>query len=301
MSVYVGIDGGGTQARAVVVDAEGHELSRVTGGAGIVDARAPDRAADAMAELTMRALEAAGAASPAAVLCCALAGAGRQAQRDAVGNALLARRVARDVIVVGDAEAAMYDAFGGGDGVLLIAGTGSIAWARHGKNVVRVGGWGMLLGDEGSAYDIGMRSLRAVARAHDGRAVETALTAAVLEHCGLREPTDLIAWTSNASKADVAALAPLTLAAATAEDAIALHIREQAVTQLALLVVTATQRVHLTAARVVTMGGVLQDDEMQKLLHTRIRALSHDATILERTVDAARGAAQLALQAPPRA
>ena len=280
--------------------ADGREVARVTGGAGIVDPRAPDRAADAMAELTLRALEQAGEAAPAAVLCCALAGAGRQAQRDAVCNALLARNVARDVVVVGDAEAAMYDAFGSGDGVLLIAGTGSIAWARHQKNVVRVGGWGMLLGDEGSAYDIGMRALRAVVRAHDGRASETALMGRVLEHCGVREPADLIAWTSSASKADVAALTPLVLAAAREGDAAALHIREQAVTQLALLIVTAAHRVHLITAQVVTMGGVLQDDEVKIQLYARINALMHDATVLDRVVDAARGAAQLAMERAAR-
>jgi glucosamine kinase len=123
------------------------------------------------------------------------------------------------VAVGTDVEGAHRDAFGGGPGVLLVVGTGSIAWGRDpvGREI-RVGGWGEVLGDEGSGYWLGLQGLRAVARAADGRSASTALSRVVLERLGLPEPQALIPWTANASKGEIAALAPLVLDAAEAGD-----------------------------------------------------------------------------------
>src|SRR5690606_18613945 len=117
--LYVGVDGGGTRARAVVIDDAGRELARTIGPSGLVDPRDPAGAAAVIADLARSAVEQAGGGR-AASLGCGLAGAGRPQEREAVRVALALEHVADEILVVGDAEAAMIDAFPDGEGVLLV-------------------------------------------------------------------------------------------------------------------------------------------------------------------------------------
>jgi N-acetylglucosamine kinase-like BadF-type ATPase len=296
--VFVGIDGGGTRARAVAIDANGRVLARREGPAGIVQPDDPCAAADAAARLTRAVLQDAAPGVRASALCCGLAGAGRAQEQEAVRIGLMLEDVADRVIVVGDAATALEDAFGDGPGVLLIAGTGSIAYARADDGAMtRVGGWGLLLGDEGSGYDIGLRALRAVARAADGRSEPTSLTAAVLAGATCTEPGELIRFAAAAAKADIAALAPAVLHCADRGDVAARTIRRAAIAGLVELATTAASRAALNAPRFALTGGLLapqaplREPVAQLLLRNLPRAALHD-----RPVDAARGAALMALR-----
>jgi len=291
--IVIGIDGGGTRARALVAARDGRELARVIGEAGLVQPGDPGSAAAAVAQLARDALTAAGAAAPAAALCCGLAGAGREQEREAVRVALTLAGVAERVLVVGDAEAAMSDAFGDGTGILLIAGTGSIAWGRGpGGRIARVGGWGQLLGDEGSGYAIGNAALRAVARAEDGRDPATALRDVVLRHTGCREPAALVAWAAAATKADVAALAPLVLARA-GDDAAARAIRDEALHELLVMIRTTRDAAGLTNPTVALHGGLVASGGP---LRPSLEQALAGTPVLPRDVDGAAGAVRLALK-----
>lgn len=312
--LVVGIDGGGTHTRAVVLDERGAELARRDGPAGIVQPRDPCAAAEAAAELTRAVLADAGAGSRAAVLCCGLAGAGRWQEREAVRVGLMLAGVADRAMVVGDAEAALADAFGADAGVLVIAGTGSIAWAQGDaapmpvpedadaevapeRVVVRVGGWGELLDDEGSGYAIGLGALRHIARSADGREPPTALTAAVLAAAAVGAADDLIRYAAAASKAEIAALAPVVLQCADADDAAARRVRERCVSALAELAVTAARRAALAAPRLALTGGLIgMGGPLREELAYALRPHFPQSAILDRPVDAARGAGLLALR-----
>jgi len=301
--VYLGLDGGGTNTTVVATDAAGHELARVRGGAGIINPADPVARAGTLADLARRTLDAAGAAAPAAALCCALAGAGREAERRALRDALARLEVAREIHVVGDIEAAFHDAFAMGPGLLVIAGTGSIAWGRaEDGRTARVGGWGHLLGDEGSGYALGLAALRAVVRAHDGRAPATALREHVLSHACVRAPEDLIAWAAAAAKADVAALAPLVAGAAGAGDAVARALVEQAARDLADHVRALHVRLGPWAgvADIALAGGLLgRGGPLREPAIAAIHALGLPLRVRDEPVDAARGAAALARSAGP--
>lgn len=292
---YVGVDGGGTHARAVAVDEQGRELARRVGPAGLVDPRDPVSAADAVSRLVRAVLADAGAPS-AAGLCCGLAGAGRLHEREAVRIALTLENLAERVSVVGDAEAAMADAFPDSAGVLLIAGTGSIAWARTADGApLRVGGWGQLLGDEGSGYDIALRGLRAVARAADGRTPPTVLTHVLLAASGVTEPQDLIAWTAAATKAQIAALAPSVLTCAARGDHAAGAIRDRAIAALARLAEAAARHLGATSITISLAGGLLaRRGPLRSPVIEAIRRELPEADISDHTVDAALGAARIA-------
>lgn len=301
--IYVGIDGGGTRTTALATDAAGRELARAEGAAGIVNALEPTAGAQALAALARSVARRAGATPPAAVtaVCCALAGAGRDPERIALETALAQTGVAERVRVTTDAEAALADALGDGAGILAIAGTGSIAWGRDAQGrTARVGGWGLVLGDEGSGYSIGLAALRAVVRAHDGRAPGTALITPVLQVTGVGAEEGLVAWAAGAAKADVGALAPAVFLAADAGDEPARAILAEAGAGLAEHVAALYRRLGpwpdptplAFAGSLIAPGGPLRPWLAAAV--TRIAAFQ----LVERPVDAARGAAALARAIP---
>ena len=260
MSFVIGVDGGGTSTRAVLLDSSGVELGRAQVQGGVVAPGAADTAVQAVDDAVRQAASEAGLELPGAVLWAGLAGAGREDARGLVERALTDSGLARSVHVGTDAEAAFYDAFGESPGVLLIGGTGSIVWARgDGGEMLRVGGWGRDVGDEGSGYAIGLAALRRVLRADDGREPPTRLTEPVLERCGVSDPTKLVTWFAGATKGEVAAIAPLVADAAARLDTGATSIIEGAVQDLEQHVAAAIKRTEPWSGRapLVLWGGLL--------------------------------------------
>ncbi len=237
MSLFVGVDGGGTRTRAVVIDGDGRELARAEDEGAVVTAHRPDDAAEAVRRVVKAALKKCGRSGRADVLWAGLAGAGTAAPRAAVTRALRRLELAERLVVGTDVEAAFYDAFGDGPGLLAIAGTGSIVWARYPDGTERrVGGWGHLLGDEGSGYWIGLEGLRRLTSSEDGRTAPTAMEAPLLDACGVGTVAETVGWVETASKSRVASLAPHVVACADAGDEAALAIVREGVEQLVTMV-----------------------------------------------------------------
>lgn len=233
MTRVAGIDGGATRSRAVLLDGR-RELAAADGAAAVLEPRRVEEAAEVVEGLVRELAAAAGASLPLDGLACGLAGAGRPDTRRAAYRALERRGLARKVTVVTDADAAFRDAFEPGEaGLLLVAGTGSIARARgpDGSDA-RAGGWGALLGDDGSAFRIGLEGLRAVLRAHDGRIPPTSLTPRLLSALDVGEPPDLVSRVDGEPKAGIAALAPTVVGVAEEGDAAAGRIVDEAVRAL---------------------------------------------------------------------
>lgn len=299
MSPVAGVDGGGTRTRALVVDDGGRELGEGEGPPGLVETGAADRAADAVAEAVRAAAEDAGVDLPLEALWCGLAGVGRPVPREEAREEVEGRDLARAVRVGTDVEAAFRDAFGEeGTGVLLLAGTGSIALARPAEGeVVRVGGWGALLGDEGSAYRVALDALRAVLRAHDGRAEATDLHDRLLAATSAAGPDELVSFAAGADKARIAALAPEVLRAADAADAPARRIVADAVRELVAHAVAAASGAGLApeAAGLVLSGGMVGPD---RPLGERVEAAlaRRGFRVERREVRAERGAARMAAE-----
>lgn len=237
MSLFVGVDGGGTRTRAVVIDGDGRELARAEDEGAVVTAHRPDDAAEAVRRVVEAALKKCGRRDRADVLWAGLAGAGTAAPRAAVTRALRRLELAERLVVGTDVEAAFYDAFGDGPGLLAIGGTGSIVWARYPDGTERrVGGWGHLLGDEGSGYWIGLEGLRRLTSSEDGRTAPTAMEAPLLDACGVGTVAEAVGWVETAAKSRVASLAPHVVACADAGDEAALAIVSEAVQHLVTLV-----------------------------------------------------------------
>lgn len=296
--LFVGVDGGATRTAVLATDEAGVPLARLEGGAGLVDPVAPEAGVVALLDLVDAAIAQAGEAPPVLVLCCALAGAGGERERLLLEATLTRSGIARDVLVVTDAEAALHDAFGAGPGILLVSGTGSIAFGRgRDGRVARTGGWGLLLGDEGSGYALGRAALRAVCRAQDGRGERTLLTPFVVEHTGVAQPRELIPWAATAAKADIAALAPGAIAVARHGDMVAADIVDQAISDLAGHV---NVLVHELGpwdwpVPVALAGGLIAPGRpLRDALLTSLRGRHRSLSVSDVRVDGARGAAALA-------
>lgn len=294
----IGIDGGGTSIRVLIADDRGRELGRGQAGPALVDRIGEPIDVPAVVAAVKEVAAGIDQDLPAAALCAGLAGVGRAEDRQAVRDALDEAGVADLVRVVTDAEAAFFDAFEDGPGILLIAGTGSIALGRgEDGREARVGGWGALLGDEGSAYDIGLRALRAATWATDGRGPATKLVDALLSHLGMDETEDLRAWASGAGKSGIAALAPLVWALARKGDDVAAEIVDGAVTALVAHAATLLRRLGpwTSPARLALMGGLLEPGG--PLREAVVADLAHrGCEPLEQAVDPAAGAVGIAIR-----
>jgi glucosamine kinase len=298
VTFVIGVDGGGTHARAAVVDETGREIARGEAPGAVVTLLDPGAAASAVTEAVRAAAVRGGLTLPGAFLWAGLAGAGHERSRAAVEGALARAGLARAVRVGTDAEAAFHAAFAGRPGVMLIAGTGSVAWARGPAGRVRVGGWGQVLGDEGSGYAIGLAAVRAAVRAEDGRSAPTRLLGEALGELGLEDPTELIPWAASASKAEYASLVPLVARLAQEGDPVARGILDDAVADLDAHVAAILTRSGPWPSRpelllyggLVAPGGTLREALLERLG-------SRPVDVRPGEVDAAVGAALLALSA----
>lgn len=295
----VGVDAGGSRTRALALERDGGEGARWSGPPAAVDPRNPGETVRVLEELLRRGEAEGGIELPVEALCAGVAGAGRAEVRERLEEDLAASGLARHVRVLTDGEVALADAHGDAPGLLLVSGTGSVAWGRNGRSrVARAGGWGPLLGDEGSGHALARTALRRVTRAADGREEASELGPRLLERLGLDAPQDLVVWVADASRAEVAALAPAVVELADAGVRPAGEIVDDAVEELVAAVEAVLGRLEPWEAPppLALTGGLLDPDGP---LRPRVaRAAGRlDLRLEEGAVDPVRGAARLALEA----
>jgi len=204
--------------------------------------------------------------------------------------------------VLADAEVSLTAAFAAEPGIMVNAGTGSIAYARDPSGKLhRVGGYGWQLGDEGGGYWLGRRALDAAARAQDGRSDGSTLLARLLGALGLQRFDDLVRWTATAMPAQVAALAPHVLNAAREGERVAQAILQDAARELVGLVL-ALQRHFPGGERipVAFAGGLLiPGSPLTALVRDALAAEAPRARVVGGPVDTPVGALRLAAAMPP--
>jgi N-acetylglucosamine kinase-like BadF-type ATPase len=285
----VGVDAGGTGVLAIA-SRDGREAARGRGGPANATSRGVDAAADAIAAAVNEATEGNGAFA----LFVGAAGAGREDIAQGLAQALRARLPrARAVRVEEDARIALRAGIPEGAGVVLIAGTGSAAYAENGEARVRVGGAGYLLGDEGSAFAIGTAALRALARVLDGRAPADDMTERVRKALCVNDRSQLLAEIYGETLVNVARVASLArdvLESAGAGDRAASKIVQSAARDLGDLACAAAKQAELTerSPSIVLSGGLLRENSLLTyVLQTRLQADIPGATIVRNGVEPA--------------
>lgn len=248
---YAGVDGGGTHCRVRVRHADGRLVGEATGGPGNVRLGLDKVWANILSALD-QALGQGGLTSavwPKLSLGLGLAGITNAdgARRTIAGGPAFGR-----ISAATDAHAAVLGAFSGGNGAILITGTGSAGYGWVDGRGFNVGGWGFEVSDDGSAASLGREAIRAALQAHDGLKPATAFTRAVMDHFG-GDPAQIVAWVTTARPGDYGTLAPLTMRHADEGDTVAAELVQQSAHDLGHYI----HRLHeLGAAQVCLVGGM---------------------------------------------
>ena len=299
--LFAGVDGGGSKTRLILASETGEEIASVEGPKSRMSPGEAKSSGAVIAELMKEALSKAGALEIPTILYAGFAGVGREEERRDLENELNSLGVADEVVVDTDAAIALVDAFGNGPGIIVIAGTGSVAYGRANDGTrARCGGWGPVFGDEGSGAWLSKRALGVVAAAADGREGSTALTGSILTATELRSSEELIAWAGAASTSSIARLAPVVMATASAGDPRATALVSLAAEELVVHIRALALRLfgdERAAIPVAFSGGLLQKGSLlRKKLEQRTRSAVPGAQIRSGEIIPARGAVRAAIQ-----
>ncbi len=263
--MYVlGIDGGGTKTKGVIADQFGTVYASAAVGPtnqNGVEIQAVERELSALFASLQN--QNPNVFSLLHTVFAGMSGVDRPEAKE-VMKKLLAKNLPAhvNIIVDNDAVNALYSGTLGVPGIVQIAGTGSITYGMNGDGErQRTGGWGYLVDDEGSGYDMGRAAVNALFKAFDGRGPETILTNMVLEHFRVQEPPELIPFLYETGKSRLA-IAPLSQYVSTAadrNDEVAKQIIQQAGGKIAQSIGSLSIRLfkdHPGPIPVVTVGGV---------------------------------------------
>lgn len=262
MKVILAIDGGGSRTRCLAINRDGKILGTGAGGASnhlLVDKRVVRASLDEAINAALGEANLTGGD----VFCISAGLAGvdyNGAGADEMGD-LFSEFGFADAVINGDMIIAHAGALAGSAGVLALAGTGSCILGIDAKGKpIKVGGWGPVYGDEGSAYRIGQTALRAAARAFDGRGEKTALLDAILKEFKIQDFQESIefVYLKGMQPREIAALSRMAYKVAEAGDKSAIKIFEQAGEELAESVASAIRRLNLQEKKVSYQGAVLQ-------------------------------------------
>lgn len=267
--LYLGVDGGQSSTTALVGDENGLVVGKGVAGpsnhAG--EAESLDKFKRALIDCVTAALSQADAHPGGRFAAACMGFSGGPADKEAAARDIVA---ADQYSITHDAMIALVGATGGEPGVVVIAGTGSIAFGRNREGrTARVGGWGYAFGDEGGAFDLVRKALRAALRFEEGWGPPSALRAALLEATGASSANDLLHrfYTDEFPRARIAAFSTLVNDVALAGDRVAIDILHQAAQSLVTIA---------SAVRAQLFGS----DEIVNLAH--VGGTFQSAMLLER-------------------
>jgi N-acetylglucosamine kinase len=242
----LGIDAGGTKTVCLLADSQGAIVSEGRGpGANLHTAG--ELAVEKVLHAAMETAIGDRDITPAAI-CLGIAGVDREDEATAVRAIMRRIGYKSRVLVVNDALIGLVAGARDDPGIAINAGTGSIVYGRNAQfEAARAGGWGHMIGDEGSGYWIGRESLAAVMRAFDGRGPETQLAGDILSHFNVDDESRLprIVYDRELPRVSVAALGPIAQRAAEQGDAVALRILERAAEELVLAARSVATRLEM--------------------------------------------------------
>jgi N-acetylglucosamine kinase-like BadF-type ATPase len=299
----IGLDGGGTKTVGVLVDEAGCVAGRAVAESSnyqVIGGEKLGQVISGLVKELMASYSAAGA--KATHLYAGLAGAGRPADREAIQLALRQHDLAETISVDTDASAALAGAFAGGPGIIVISGTGAICFGKSKDHVVyRCGGWGYLLGDEGSGYYIGQQALIASLKDLDGRGQKTLLRPAIEEKYQVGSIDLLISaiYSGKMDRTEIAGLAPMVFDIYAKGDQAAVAIIESAGKEIGKIVAAVSKRMGMQdqPVTVALIGSIFKQRHiLLPFMEQEARRTAATVTFIDPQFEPAIGSAVLALQ-----
>jgi N-acetylglucosamine kinase-like BadF-type ATPase len=301
MSLFVGIDGGGSKTKSVLVDDKLNILSQADGGPSNPLIVGIEQSANLLSCLIKKVSLNFNLNEIDSVVI-GIAGAGRKRESEGIKNSIieLLRReefILKNLEIVSDAEIAIEGAFSGKPGAILIAGTGSIIFGKDKKGkFIRAGGNGKILGDEGSGYSIGRKGLSAVAKQFDGRGKNTLLSIILGNEYGIKNRDDLIDKVYN-EKFDVAKFAINVTAAAEMRDKICINILNEEIEELIVHIKSLKRNLAGNKIKLCLGGGLLSSKNYySKGLKKKIEMTFDDVKLTKADYPPEIGAALIAIK-----
>ena len=299
MGLYIGIDGGGTKTKCVLADDQLKILAEAEAGPTNPLAVGVDKSSEILFKLVQNVTRKTSVRSIEFVVI-GLAGAGRKMIAGEIENRLklLTKRKKvsiKNIKVLSDVEIALEGAFAGAPGIILIAGTGSIVLGKN-KNgkLFRAGGFGKVIGDEGSGYSIGKKALQSISKELDGRGSKTFLTTILSQKFGIKNRDDLITAVYS-SGFDIARFAEHVIAAAQLGDKIARNILADESDELVCHIETLYKQLGGKKISLCLSGGLLSSKNYySNLLRRKIKKVFKDIEIKKNIYPHEIGAAVIA-------
>ncbi|MBK8944890.1 MAG: hypothetical protein IPM32_06395 [Ignavibacteriae bacterium] len=278
MKYYIGIDGGGTKTNCVLCDenlnvmysSQSGPSNFLTIGTRIVSHTILDLIKNCCDEIKISSTDLSG-------IVLGTTGAGRESDANNLESTVLELSQNEKIIfpkfkVMSDARIALEGAFSGNPGSILISGTGSIMFGKdENGNIHRVGGFGRLIGDEGSGYSIGKKGLNIISKYFDGRGKETLLQKLVEENFYVSDQSKLITKVYN-NELNVQDVAPLVIEAAN-NDEQCKNILDEETNELLLHILAMQKHFDNDVMKLVLIGGIISNENLySKMLKEKIQS-----------------------------
>lgn len=303
MKYVIGIDGGGTKTHMKIADLNGNIIAEGVKGPSNINSSAEEDVKNVFKDLIFEGIKSIGEClGECSAVCIGTAGADRDEDKVIIENMIKdAVGYKGKIIVVNDAEVALAGGIGKRDGIIVISGTGSICYGRteEGKSC-RSGGWGHIIGDEGSGYDIGINAIKAALKSYDGRGEKTILESSVLEYLGLKCHEDLInyIYRGGAGKKEIASLTRAVNDAHKKGDMVSKKILKTAAEELFLSVKAVVDKLGVCDKNIslTTTGGTINNIEyLYSEFKNKVNKLYPKVNIVHMKNDSAFGAVVIAM------
>jgi len=303
MRYYIGVDGGASKTAAIVIDENGDPHGRGLAGASNHLRVGIEEATRNIERSVNKALVEAGVAiRDIEYAYCGIAGSDHPVHRQRVIDSLRIFFPRGNFIVDTDARIALTGAVGFGAGIVVIAGTGSVAFGRNAAGEEsRAGGWGPTLGDEGSGFWIAREGLSAIVRAHDNRGFATAMSDLLCNEYDMCSPDDLprFVYATTTHADDIARYGKLVFEAAQNGDDVARDILARAGAELAECVLAVARKLHMTDTEftVAYVGGAFHaGDLLLNPMRLRLNRDARGASLMPPREEPVLGAARMAME-----
>ncbi|HRH46124.1 MAG TPA: BadF/BadG/BcrA/BcrD ATPase family protein [Pyrinomonadaceae bacterium] len=302
-NLYLGVDGGGTKTHAVLIDEDKIILGEGVTGAGNPLRVGVENAIKNIFASIEKACDSADRSKGDIVSAqLGLAGVRREDLRYLIRNRFREILRIRKVEVTTDAEIALYAATEGKEGLVIIAGTGSVCMGRNAKGeMASAGGWGPLAGDEGGGAGIARRALQTIAKSSDGRGKPTKLSDYAVDYfrAGRLEDLSVAIYAPQVDNARIAGFAQYVSQAANEGDEVAQELLTEAGQELGLAATAVIQKLKLQRRKfpIGKVGSVFKSEELiTKPLMEKVQSIAPKAFMSETQKSPGYAAALMAFQ-----